>query len=152
MNTTIRRAHRSEAALLTALATRSKAHWGYDAAFMAAAAPELVITDEVIDRAAACYLAERGGEVVGVYVLSVEDEKPTLRDLWVEPGAIGTGVGALLWRHMRDAARGLGFRVVRIESDPHAEAFYVRMGARRVGTSASKIMPGRFLPLLEVEP
>ena len=35
---TIRRARPDEADALTALATRAKAHWGYDAEFMAALA------------------------------------------------------------------------------------------------------------------
>jgi hypothetical protein len=36
-----------------------------------------------------------------------------------------------------------------IESDPGAEPFYVRMGARRTGVVASTVEEGRFLPVLE---
>jgi hypothetical protein len=35
-------------------------------------------------------------------------------------------------------ARQRAYRVVRIESDPHAEGFYSKMGARRVGFVESK--------------
>ncbi|MEE8545291.1 MAG: hypothetical protein V3T29_05715 [Alphaproteobacteria bacterium] len=40
----IRPARPGEAAALTDLALRSKAHWGYDAAFMAACRAELTVT------------------------------------------------------------------------------------------------------------
>jgi len=145
-----RRAEPSEASLLTALAKRSKAHWGYDAAFMAAAAPELTISAELI-ATAAVHVAETDGEVRGVYVLSIEEGRPTLRDLWVDPAAMGTGVGTRLWRHMRGEARARGYAAVRIASDPHAEPFYLRMGARRVGVIPSTVLAGRSLPLLEID-
>src|SRR5687768_14923343 len=44
----IRRARPDEAEHLTALTLRSKAHWGYDADFMAACVPSLTITSERI--------------------------------------------------------------------------------------------------------
>ena len=114
---------------------------------MRAATPDLTIAPDLIARATA-YVAERAGDLVGVYVLSIEGGQPTLRDLWVDPPAIGTGVGSALWRHMLSEARRLGHAAVRIESDPHAEAFYAKMGARRVGFVASTVVPGRELPLM----
>jgi predicted N-acetyltransferase YhbS len=147
---TLRPALATEAPALTALAMRSKAHWGYDATFMAAAVADLTISPELVARAT-CYVAERDDQIIGVYVLSIEEGLPTLRDLWVEPAVIGTGVGAMLFRHMLAQARSLGHAVVRIESDPNAEPFYSRMGARHVGVVESKIVPGRTLPLMEVD-
>jgi GNAT superfamily N-acetyltransferase len=147
---TIRPARPDESAQLTALAVRSKAHWGYDDAFMRAALPELTIAPDLIARATV-NVAERAGDLVGVYVLSLEDGGPTLRDLWVNPPAIGTGVGSALWRHMLLEARRLGYAAVRIESDPNAEAFYVRKGARRVGVVLSTVVAGRELPLMTVD-
>jgi ribosomal protein S18 acetylase RimI-like enzyme len=146
----VRRARPDEADLLTALVLRSKAHWGYDAAFMSAAVPELTLTPDLVDRWPT-YVAEAAGEVVGLYILSVEDGVPTLRDLWVEPRAIGTGVGSTLWRHMLGEARAHRYAAVRIESDPYAEGFYAKMGALRIGEVRSKIIEGRVLPLMEVE-
>jgi len=147
--TVVRRALPGEAAKLTALAMRSKAHWGYDAAFMERAAPELEITPEVIESTTA-YVAESGAVVVGFYVLAFVDGVPMLRDLWVDPPAIGTGVGVQLWTHMLEQARRLGYRTVRIHSEPNAEGFYVKMGARRVGFAESCVIKGRMLPLMEI--
>jgi hypothetical protein len=35
-----------------------------------------------------------------------------------------------------------------VQSDPHAEGFYRAMGAMRIGTQASTVIPGLALPLL----
>jgi GNAT superfamily N-acetyltransferase len=149
-NVLVRAALPTDAERLTALAQRSKAHWGYDAAFMQSAVPELTITPSIIERHVV-FLAESGGLVLGFYVLSEEQGLPLLRDLWVDPSAIGTGLGRQLWRHMLGQARERAYRVVRIESDPHAEGFYAKMGARRVGVVESKVVAGRALPLMEIE-
>jgi predicted N-acetyltransferase YhbS len=117
---------------------------------MEAARADMQISAELIDRAVAI-VAERGAELLGFYVLSVETEGPTLRDLWVEPAAAGMGVGALLWKHMLASARSEGFRTVRIVSDPNAAGFYRRMGARAVGEVASCAIPGRMLPAFEID-
>jgi GNAT superfamily N-acetyltransferase len=147
----VRPALPTEADELTALALRSKAHWGYDAAFLQKAAPELTVTPSVIERHAA-FVAERGGRIGGFYVLGEEESIPVLSHLWVDPPAIGTGLGSRLWEHMLRQARQRAYRVVRIESDPNAEGFYAKMGARRVGVVESKSIAGRLLPLMEIEP
>jgi len=147
--TVVRAALPSEARALTALAIRSKAHWGYDAAFMERAALDLEMTPELIE-GAAVFVAESGTDVLGFYVLASADGVPMLRDLWVDPAAIGMGVGARLWAHMLEQARRLGYRTVRIQSEPNAEGFYVKMGARRVGFAESTVVKGRMLPLMEI--
>ena len=146
----IRRARPDEAAALTALSFRSKRHWGYDDAFMAAALPDMQIAPDLLACAIAV-VAERGPELLGFYILAALPEGPTLRDLWVEPAAIGTGIGKRLWEHMLVSARDEAFRTVRIVSDPNAAGFYAKMGARRAGEAASCVVPGRLLPVFEVD-
>jgi hypothetical protein len=143
-----RRARPEEAAALTALALRSKRRWGYYDAFMAAAAADMQITPQLIV-SAVTVVAERGGAILGFYVLSIEPDGPTLRDLWVEPIAIGTG--AALWAHMLTTARDQRLPTVRLSSDPNAAGFYARMGARQIGEVPSCVVLGRVLPLFEVD-
>lgn len=147
---TLRPALPAEAAELTALAIRSKAHWGYDATFMALAAPDLQITPELLGGTMA-FVAQSGALPLGFYVLAVVDGVPMLRDLWVDPAAIGTGVGKRLWTHMLEQARSVGYGTVRITSEPNAEGFYVKMGARRIGSVESSVVKGRMLPLMEID-
>jgi hypothetical protein len=61
-------------------------------------------------------------------------------------------VGRALFEHSVEQARALGFCSLHIESDPNAEGFYERMGARRVGMNITQLDgEHRELPLLIYE-
>ncbi|HKH12901.1 MAG TPA: GNAT family N-acetyltransferase [Rubrobacter sp.] len=98
------------------------------------------------------YAAVCGGEAVGFYALVGEGSALDLEHLWVLPDWIGAGLGRTLFEHAMRRAAGLGARSVVIESDPNAEGFYRRMGARRTGENVYE-MEGRerVLPLMVVE-
>jgi GNAT superfamily N-acetyltransferase len=117
----IRAAQVGEATKLTALCVRSKAHWGYDAEFMRLSASALA------------------GDTVD------------LDALFVDPPAIGSGAGRMLFAAALDLARGLGARRMTILADPNAAAFYERMGARFLRNAPSDAIPGRTLPLYEYD-
>ncbi|WP_326583948.1 GNAT family N-acetyltransferase [Streptomyces sp. NBC_00481] len=150
MEVRIRPARADEATALTDLVVRSKAHWGYDAEFLAACREELTIrADEIDDRR--IVVAE--DEALGMLgAASLEGTAPhgRLGLCFVEPHAIGRGVGRALYSHVMGTARALGFTRITIESDPHAEPFYRRMGARPCGDTPSGSVEGRELPLLDV--
>jgi GNAT superfamily N-acetyltransferase len=141
-----------EAATLSALALRSKGHWGYDAAFLEACRAELTLTTD--QAAAARVVHADDGSVCGFHLLAPDPDgapgRGELLMLFVDPSAIGHGVGRALLEDAVEAARGRGWSVLRVESDPGAEAFYVAHGAVRVGTVASGSVAGRELPLLEL--
>lgn len=140
----LRAACPDEAEALSALIMRSKAHWGYNAAFLAACRNELrLLRDEVVARRTV--VAERDGTPVGVATLDGDPPDGALGLLFVEPDAIGRGVGRVLHRHVLTEASRLGFERVTIESDPHAEGFYLAMGAQRQGMD-------RGLPVLLARP
>ena len=145
---TIRPARADDAASLSELAFRSKAHWGYSSEFMEACRAELTITPQSPGKAA---VAEFDGRLAGFYALGPYDERCVeLADLFVEPGYIGSGVGRALLDHAKAAARESGHTAMRIEADPHAEPFYCHAGAQRIGVAPSGSIPGRSLPLLEL--
>lgn len=146
---TVRPARIDEAATLSALALRSKAHWGYDAAFLAACRHDLTVTPEDI-AAHIIRVTTLGGQACGFYQLRGARETATLTDLWVEPGAIGQGHGRALWEDAVATVRERGFHELLVQSDPHAEGFYRAMGAQRIGTQPSTVFPGRELPLLRL--
>jgi N-acetylglutamate synthase-like GNAT family acetyltransferase len=144
----IRPASKDEVGMLSELALRSKGHWGYDAAFLEACRAELTITPARIDRETV-WVAVEAGEVVGFCSLLVEGENAELTDLFVDPVRIGSGVGQALWDRSVATSREKGATRIRIESDPHAEQWYLKRGAVRVGEAPSGSIPGRVLPLLE---
>jgi GNAT superfamily N-acetyltransferase len=146
---TIRAARPTDADVLSRLAQSSKAHWGYDAAFLESAAADLTVAPAFI-AAQHVYLLEDEGVAIAFYSLMPTTDATSVEHFFVAPHAIGTGVGARLFRHLVETATALGVKRLHIGSDPNAEGFYLRQGARRIGTVAS-IVPGRVLPLLEFE-
>ncbi len=148
--TLIRRARPDEAHTLTELALRSKAHWGYDAPFMAECRRVMTLTPAYFDRHPV-YTLESGGRALGIYALTDRHDGSAEIDLlFVEPDAIGMGYGAQLWRHAVATAHSLGFRQLLVESDPNAEGFYRRMGMTRIAEHESNVQAGRMLPILHL--
>lgn len=147
----IRPAHPGEAALLSALALRSKAHWGYDDAFLECCRDELTITSTQIE-SGLTFVLVGDGALLGFHSLSVSGhERMELEHLFVEPSVIGHGHGRTLLDHARRSARERGCRVLEIQADPHAAAFYRAAGGRVVAERGSDSIPGRVLPLFELE-
>jgi GNAT superfamily N-acetyltransferase len=130
----IRRAEIADAATLTSIAVDAKRHWGYPETWIARWMPALTITPAFIAAHEIFAAESSGGGLVGFYALVVEHERWALDHLWVDPAHMGRGLGRQLFEH---AARRLDElapgATLFIEADPHAESFYLRMGARRVG-------------------
>lgn len=145
----LRPAHAAEAAKLSDLAMRSKAYWGYDPAFLAACRDELTVAPQACD-GVHVLAAEQDGVLVGYYQLTGEPPDGELAALFVDPATIGRGIGGELIAHARGHAYHLGYRMLTIESDPHAEPFYIHAGARRVGETPSGSIADRVLPTLEL--
>lgn len=145
-----------EAGLLSDLAIRSKGHWGYDADFLDACRGELTLTPV---RAAEAVVAVVDDVVVGFHLLEPAhpDESADraaagrLEMLFVGPDTIGSGVGRLLYDDAVQRARSRGWRSMALDADPGAESFYLRMGARRIGEVPSGSIPGRVLPVLDID-
>jgi GNAT superfamily N-acetyltransferase len=144
----IRRARPAEAGVLSALALRSKAHWGYEADFLAACQDDLTLSaDDIVT--SAVYVFDGVDAPSGFYRLVLQDGSVVELDaFFVEPAAMGQGVGRRLWRHAVSTATKLGCSEMVWQSDPQAEGFYLAMGAQRAGESASTVMPGRMLPFM----
>jgi GNAT superfamily N-acetyltransferase len=144
----IRRAHPAEAGVLSALALRSKAHWGYDADFLAACQDDLTLSADDIANSAV-YVFDGASAPLGFYRLVLQDGSVAELDaLFVEPAAMGQGVGSRLWRHAVATAATLGCSEMVWQSDPQAEGFYLAMGGQRAGESESTVTPGRMLPFM----
>jgi len=148
-STIIRRARPDEAALLSVLALRSKAHWGYDDAFMAACRADLTLSPDEI-ATTAVYVLEAVGQVVGFHQVRGDQEEAELTNLFIAPPAIGAWHGARLWHHAALLAAAQGHRALTVQSDPHAEGFYRAMGMATVGETPSTAIPGRVLPQMRI--
>ena len=147
----VRDALPNEAGLLTRLSMRSKAYWGYDKSFMDACVSELQISREEIENGCVRVLHD-DSIVLGFYHLlpiSAPDEYE-LEAMYVEPREMGKGCGRALWIDLEHQLKSRGARRLVVQSDPNAVEFYRAMGMNRIGDRESDSIPGRFLPLLEM--
>lgn len=141
------RATPEDAAALTEIAFAAKRHWGYPERWIQSWRDVLTVTPALV-AANPTFSAIKGDRVVGFSSLTTEPH-PDLTHLWVLPSAMGRGVGRALFERAVEHGRALGFSAFQIEADPNAERFYLHMGAKRVGTSVTKIEgERRELPLL----
>ncbi len=129
----IRAARPEEAALLTGIAHAAKRHWGYPEAWIAAWREALTLSPDFVAQHPVFVAEADGGGVRGFYALAPAGEGWTLEHLWLRPRWIGSGIGRLLFDHAAATAREAGAVGLEIDADPHAEAFYLHLGARRVG-------------------
>lgn len=147
----IRLAATGEADLLSELAIRSKAYWGYPEQFMNMCREELSV-DEGLIQNHRVFVFEEDKRILGFYSLeNLPSGQVELGHLFVEPERIGDGIGSQLLRHGCRSALDLGFRRLVIQGDPNAEIFYLRCGAIRFGDRESASVPGRTLPLFELD-
>jgi GNAT superfamily N-acetyltransferase len=140
----------TDCAVISELAMASKAYWGYDDAFMAACRDELTLREPDLARARV-RVAEDGDGIVGFHGVTVDGRGAELEWLFVAPDAIRAGVGHQLYDDAAGTAVAAGATKFRIQADPHAVQFYMRMGARLVGEVPSASIPGRMIPVLEAD-
>jgi predicted N-acetyltransferase YhbS len=149
----IRPARAADAERLTDICLRAKAHWGYDAEFMALSRDALTITRAMIAEGRVLKAEDDNGEILGVTTAVPLAPKGVfgLGQMFVDPDAMRTGVGRKLFEAIIALIAAEGATKLVILADPNAEGFYRRMGAKRVGDTPSESIPGRRLPLLEFE-
>ena len=125
---------------LREIAAAAKGHWGYDPQLVADWAATMPLPAEPL-------LAERDGRVVGWASVERRSDVLWLEDLWVEPAAMGQGVG----RELFERAQALGEGCVRMEweADPNAVPFYEHLGATYLRDSEPSEW-GRVLPVMGV--
>jgi GNAT superfamily N-acetyltransferase len=141
----IRRARPAEDDRLREIAIAAKAHWGYELEQVRAWAAQL-------DFSAAgqeFYVAEADGQAAAFMSLIPQGEVCVLEDLWVDPTAMGQGVGAALFRFGAERAAELGAQTMEWEAEPNAVGFYERMGGRYVRDSEPSEW-GRILPVMAI--
>jgi predicted N-acetyltransferase YhbS len=147
----IRPARRGETAALSALCVRSKAHWGYDDAFMRLSHASLQIDPDAVARARVLVAVDGRDQPLGVADCTPL-EAPGIFDLlhlFVDPQILRQGVGQALFGAACAWCVAQGGTTLMILSDPNAALFYQRLGARLIGEAPSDAIPDRLLPLLE---
>ncbi|VEP12806.1 conserved hypothetical protein [Hyella patelloides LEGE 07179] len=175
MNLKIRKAQPSESEILSSLALCSKAYWGYSSKFIDACREELTYSQEDIQNNY-FFVAEIDGRkcqrsisrfhlsllsrpdgtngdshidslLIGFYALEVlSSTEIQLEALFIQPSYINQGYGRKLLEHAKVTASNLGSKVIKIQGDPNAKNFYLKVGGNLTGEIESTSIPGRYLP------
>jgi GNAT superfamily N-acetyltransferase len=148
----IRAARATDAALVSDIAIRSKAYWGYSPEFMAACKKELTFAArDITDSAVFFSIAETDAGPAGFYALRLLGEREYELDaLFVEPEQIGIGIGCALLQAAKDRVARAGGGSIVIQGDPHADRFYRAAGGVLIGERESGSIAGRLLPLFRI--
>src|SRR5262245_28688300 len=118
MELTIRQAIPAEAAILSNIAVKAKAHWGYSQEQLDLWGREFltVSPDYISDHHvwAACIHAV----AVGFSGVSIHDTEAELDHLWILPAYIGQGIGRQLFLYTAKRIREIGYPELIFTSDP----------------------------------
>ncbi len=148
----IRAALPTEAQKLTQIAHEAKRHWGYPEHWIQHWEADLTVSPDFISDNEV-YVAEQADEILGFYALTLHGEKAELEHMWVAPEHSGAGIGKELFVHAMRHAAGENISAIEISSDPNAEGFYQKMGARKIGEVSSEIDgEPRVLPRMMIDP
>lgn len=150
----IRVAIPEEAEVLSELAWRSKEYWGYQLELLNELRDFLTLTPEFLENNPSYIIEDMAsGDILGFYSLERNgDGEWWLRHHWVVPERIGIGIGQLLFLNACEVAETVGARKLNILSDQNSEAFYLRMGAERVGMETMRFGETEYsLPVLEIK-
>ena len=143
----IRSAQPTDANALSAIALAAKASWGYAPEQIELWRDDLTISAQSIEsRPTYCAVANR--KILGFYQISQTEACSRLEHLWIAPLHMSRGIGSAL---LSDA-RNRSMTDLIIDSDPHAESFYLKQGATRVGSIDAPIPgnPFRILPVVKL--
>lgn len=142
---TVRAARPADHDRLRELTFESKAHWGYEHDLVRRWADGLQFPTDC-ER----WVAEEDGEIVAWAGLTApRDGVAVLDHLWVDPAAMGRGLGSRLFLVAADRARALGAERLEWGAEPNAVGFYEKLGGRKLRDYVSEW--GRVVPRMGLD-
>lgn len=138
----------SDVDLLTEIALKSKAFWGYSDELVESWRDDLTVTSNMISESYIFkYMTDDA--IAGFYFLNPPIEnKIELEMLFVLPKFIGKGIGKKLLKHAFNKAKDLNATSMTLLADPNAVPFYKSKGFTIIDKKESTIA-GRFLSVMQ---
>jgi len=144
------RATLEDAEVLTEIAVKSKAYWGYENDQVESWREDLTVTPKMFDESN-IYKYIVDNQIGGFYILERANIRTSfLNFLFVSPDYIKQGIGHQLLEHAISYCKDGGSAILNVLSDPNAASFYAKYGFEVIAQRESSI-PGRFLPEMELE-
>jgi len=133
MEFTIRKALPEEAAALSHIAVTAKAHWGYAQEQLELWGREFLMISSKYIREHHVWVACIQLVAVGFSGISIHESEAELDHLWILPAYMGQGIGAQLFLYTAKRIQEMGYPEMVFTSDPHADGFYRKLGAEKIG-------------------
>ncbi len=144
------RATLEDAEVLTEIAVKSKAYWGYENDQVESWREDLTVTPKMFDESN-IYKYIVDNQIGGFYILERANIRTSfLNFLFISPDYIKQGIGHQLLQHAIAYCKDGGSAILNVLSDPNAASFYAKYGFEVIAQRESSI-PGRFLPEMELE-
>ncbi|MDQ8010918.1 MAG: GNAT family N-acetyltransferase [Flavobacterium nitrogenifigens] len=136
--------------ILTSITKKSKAYWGYSVEQIQKWEKNLTISQDYI-RDHSVFKLVYNDLIIGYYSYVFKNEKVIeLDNLFVLPEHIGKGFGKYLVLDFLNRIKETGIEKITLDSEPHAENFYSKMGFVKVGEFETSIK-NRFMPIMEMK-
>ncbi len=103
------------------------------------------LTEETLE-SQLIYIMVEDNQIIGFFSIIPRQDIAQLSYFYIRRDKIGRGLGRKLWGYLLNLCKEKGFKEITGETEPGAMPFYTKMGATRVGTTRSKIDPGKLLP------
>ena len=144
MDIAIRRGEPGDALFLTSISFGAKRHWNYTDAYLEAWQDQLTITEDYINNNV-IFLAQKQTTIIG-YCAIVEVREEELEEtyftksgfwldhIYIRPAYIKNGIGMQLIEAVNAYCQGNNIEKLYIESDPHANGFFEKLGAIHIRT------------------
>ncbi|MBI3798969.1 MAG: GNAT family N-acetyltransferase [Deltaproteobacteria bacterium] len=140
MDITIREAVPRQATELSDIALKAKGYWGYASEQLDLWREEfLTVSPEYIKVNRVWVASGNTQQLVGFAAIEQRGAEAILEHLWVLPEYIGRGIGKSLFLQVAATIPQFVFT-----SDPHADDFYRKMGAQKIGDYYS-VLQGKML-------
>lgn len=133
---------------LSAVAIRSKRHWGYSKEAMELWNQNLTITEDFL-KSHTVIKATLEDEIVGFFAL--EEIKPVTRiaHYWVDTPYMRKGYGTVMYNYLKDYLKLRNVERVTLVLDPNGMAFFEKKGAKILEKIEHKVK-NKFLYIVEV--
>jgi GNAT superfamily N-acetyltransferase len=95
--------------------------------------PELLVWSDLAVHEGRTRVAVAARRITGFATLSFTNASPEVEDLFVDPDWTRRGIGRALVEEIAALARIGGWRFIEVDANPHAVAFYARVGFVAVG-------------------
>lgn len=133
---------------LSAVAIRSKRHWGYSKEAMELWNQNLTITEDFV-QTHTVIKATLEDEIVGFFAL--EEIKPTTRiaQYWIDTPYMRKGYGSVMYDYLKNYLKSKNVEKVTLVMDPNGLAFFERKGAKILSKIEHKVK-NKFLYIVEI--